>query len=118
MQKLAALSDLEQLVPVVVAVGDQQIAVVRIKDEVYAFAPICTHRAAPLVDGAVTWKRTILCPWHLGTFSLRSGSAMAGPPRESLETYPVVIEHGVAYLDLDSEQHSDEPQGLTSARRR
>jgi nitrite reductase/ring-hydroxylating ferredoxin subunit len=105
--KLAALSDLEQLEPVVVALEGRQIAVVRIGDEVFAFSPICTHRTAPLVDGAVTWKATILCPWHLGTFSLRSGKAMAGPPGQPLPTYPVVVTAGVAYLDAEPADLAD-----------
>ncbi|HEY3062589.1 MAG TPA: Rieske 2Fe-2S domain-containing protein [Chloroflexota bacterium] len=46
----------------------------------YAFSARCTHRPAPLADGAVTWKRTLICPWHLGTFDLRDGRILAGPP--------------------------------------
>jgi nitrite reductase/ring-hydroxylating ferredoxin subunit len=97
--RLAALADLKQLEPVLVTVADEQIAVVRVEDEVYAFSPTCTHRAAPMIDGAVTWKRTILCPWHLGTFSLRTGEAKAGPPDRPLPCYPVTVTDGTAYLD-------------------
>jgi len=99
--RLAAVSDLEQLQPVVVTVEGRAIAVVRIRDDVYAFSALCSHRAAPLVNGAVTWKRTILCPWHLGTFNLRTGAALAGPPREPIPTYPIAIDDGDVYLDAD-----------------
>src|ERR1700761_554548 len=87
--RLAAVADLEQLKPILVTVAGQQVAVVRIEDEVVAFAALCTHRAAPMTGGAVTWKRTILCPWHLGAFSLRTGEAKAGPPDQPLPLYPV-----------------------------
>ncbi|HEY3749524.1 MAG TPA: Rieske 2Fe-2S domain-containing protein, partial [Pseudonocardiaceae bacterium] len=59
----------------------------------------CTHRAAPLADGAVTRRRTVLCPWHLGTFRLTDGSVVAGPPDTAIGSYPVVIRDGCAYLD-------------------
>ena len=98
MHRLAALSELTQLQPILVDVGARTIAMVRIEDEVYAFAARCTHRPSPLDKGAVTWKRTILCPWHLGTFNLRTGKAMAGPPVDPLPVYPVEIVDGVAWL--------------------
>jgi nitrite reductase/ring-hydroxylating ferredoxin subunit len=99
--RLAALDDLAQLEPVVITLDGVDIAVVRIEDEVYAFSPICTHRNAPMINGAVTWKRTILCPWHLGTFNLRTGKAMAGPQQNPLPTYPVIVEDGVVFLDAE-----------------
>jgi len=99
--RLAAVSDLEQLQPVVVTVDERSIAIVRIRDEVYAFSALCSHRAAPLVNGAVTWKRTILCPWHLGTFNLRTGAAVAGPPSAPIPTYPIAIVDGDVYLDAE-----------------
>jgi nitrite reductase/ring-hydroxylating ferredoxin subunit len=100
-QRLAALADLEQLEPILVVVAGQQVAVVRIEDEVFAFAALCTHRAAPMTRGAVTWKRAVLCPWHLGTFSLRTGEAKAGPPDQPLPVYPVSVVDGVAYLNAE-----------------
>jgi nitrite reductase/ring-hydroxylating ferredoxin subunit len=99
--RLATLEELTQLEPVVLTLDGVDIAVVRVEDEAYAFSPTCTHRAAPLIKGAVTWKRTILCPWHLGTFSLRDGRAMAGPQSSPLPTYPLTIRDGVVFLDAE-----------------
>jgi nitrite reductase/ring-hydroxylating ferredoxin subunit len=96
--RLAALTELRQLEPVLAVVDGRGVAVVRIEDEVYAFAATCTHRPGPLYKGAVTWKRTVLCPWHLGTFNLRTGKAMAGPPTDPLQTYPVDVVDGVVWL--------------------
>jgi nitrite reductase/ring-hydroxylating ferredoxin subunit len=95
------MSELEQLSPVVVTLDGCPITIVRVESEVYAFSAMCSHRAAPMVEGAVTWKRTILCPWHLGTFDLRTGRAMAGPPKESIPIYPTVVVGGEVYLDAD-----------------
>ena len=109
MQRLATLSDLVQLEPVLVTVEGRDVAVVLITDEVYAFSPICTHRAAPLIKGAVTWKRTVLCPWHLGTFNLRSGAALAGPCRVPLATYPVTVLDGEVFLDAEPSHDTKGP---------
>jgi nitrite reductase/ring-hydroxylating ferredoxin subunit len=97
--RLAALADLADLVPITLTVREREIAVVRVADEVYAFDAYCTHRTAPLADGAVTRNRTVLCPWHLGTFRLTDGSVVAGPPDTAIGSYPVVIRDGCAYLD-------------------
>jgi nitrite reductase/ring-hydroxylating ferredoxin subunit len=101
------MADLAELVPITVTVHDKPIAVVRVADEVYAIDAYCTHRAAPLVDGAVTRKRTVLCPWHLGTFRLTDGSVVAGPPDTAVGSYPVVLRDGYAYLaDTDESPRS------------
>lgn len=99
MYRLAALADLADLVPITLTVREREIAVVRVEDDVYAFDAYCTHRAAPLVDGAVTRRRTVLCPWHLGTFHLTDGSVSAGPPDTPIGSYPVVLRDGCAWLD-------------------
>ncbi len=101
MHRLVALDDLVELEPVVLTIDGVDIAVVRIDDEAFAFAPTCTHRAAPLVKGAVTRKRTILCPWHLGTFRLTDGKALAGPQSVPLPTYPLAIVDGAVFLDAE-----------------
>ncbi|HEY3872087.1 MAG TPA: Rieske (2Fe-2S) protein [Actinocrinis sp.] len=105
MYRLAAVADLVELTPITLTVQGRQIAVVRIADDVYAFDAVCSHREAPLADGAVTRKRTVLCPWHLGTFRITDGSVVAGPPRVGIRAYPVTIRDGTAYLnetDLES----------------
>jgi nitrite reductase/ring-hydroxylating ferredoxin subunit len=99
--RLVALDELVELDPVVITLDGVDIAVVRIDDEAFAFAPTCTHRAAPLIKGAVTRKRTILCPWHLGTFRLIDGTALAGPQSNPLPIYPVMIVDGTVFLDAE-----------------
>lgn len=104
--RLAAVADLVELTPITLTVRDREIAVVRVADGVYAFDAVCSHRAAPLADGAVTRKRTVLCPWHLGTFRITDGSVVAGPPRSGIRAYPVILSDGWAYLD---ERRLDDP---------
>ena len=115
MRPLVPFADLEQLLPRIVEVAgadgsaQSHLGLVRIDDEVYGFTPTCTHRAAPLIEGAVTWKRTILCPWHLGTYDLRSGRRMAGPPERGLSTFPLKVVDGVVWLDADAAEPGPAP---------
>jgi nitrite reductase/ring-hydroxylating ferredoxin subunit len=99
--RLADFAALEQLQPVLVGVGDSEVAVVRVQEKVYAFSSHCTHRPGPLVEGAVTWKGRVLCPWHLGTFDLDDGRPVSGPPQTPLPVYPTEIDNGVVWLLAD-----------------
>jgi nitrite reductase/ring-hydroxylating ferredoxin subunit len=109
MHRLAALDDLDDLMPIDCTIGERQLTVVRVEEQVYAFAALCSHRDAPLADGAVTRKRTVLCPWHLGTFRLRDGSVVAGPPDSAITTYPVAVRDGVVYL-MEDDDTTDTPE--------
>lgn len=95
---MIALEELAQLEPVLVDVDGRHVALVRVDHEVFAFAAVCTHRPAPLDKAAVTKKATIVCPWHLGTFSLRTGAVTAGPPDAPLPVYTVEIVDGGVWL--------------------
>jgi nitrite reductase/ring-hydroxylating ferredoxin subunit len=101
MHRLATLDDLTELEPRQVTVGGRDLAVVRIGDDVYAFAATCTHRLAPLAEGAVTRKERIVCPWHVGIFNLRDGAVVGGPPESALSVYPVKVIDGEVYLAVD-----------------
>lgn len=120
MYRLADVADLAEFIPITLTVRDRKIAVVRVADDVYAFDAVCSHRDAPLADGAVTRKRTVLCPWHLGTFRITDGSVVAGPPRSGIRAYRVTLHDGSAYLDevdFDSET-LDHPSTRDDPRRR
>lgn len=99
MPKLAMLADLPQLEPRVVGEGDRKVCLVRVDDEVYVIPERCTHRPGPLAEGVVTWKRTLLCPWHLGTFDLRDGRVLAGPPTAPLAVRRAHVSGGEVWLE-------------------
>jgi nitrite reductase/ring-hydroxylating ferredoxin subunit len=100
--RLVAVAELADLEPVARTVRGRELLVVRVGEEVFAFDAYCTHRDAPLAQGAVTRKRTVLCPWHLGTFRITDGSVVAGPPDSPLRGYPVVVRDGWACLEEES----------------
>ena len=69
-------------------VGDQDVLLVRVKDEVFAIDAHCSHYHGPLADGLVVGD-SIRCPWHHACFSLRSGEATRAPALSALAVWTV-----------------------------
>ena len=95
----AALEDLWEGVGLDVNLGDRQLALFRIGEQVFAVDAVCTHGHARLCEGFVEGF-DIECPLHQGRFDLRSGAATCAPAVDALKTYPVRIEGGRVYLSL------------------
>ena len=69
-------------------VGDQDVLLVRVKDEIFAIDAHCSHYHGPLADGLVVGD-SIRCPWHHACFSLRSGEAARAPALSALAVWTV-----------------------------
>ena len=67
---------------------------------VYATDNLCTHGNARLCDGFLEGHE-IECPLHQGKFDVRNGKPLCAPVTESLRIYPVRIEGGRLYLQID-----------------
>lgn len=66
---------------------------------IHALNNRCTHARGPLTEGTVNADEcSVVCPWHYGKFDLRTGTALEGVVRKSLETYQVEIRNGVIYV--------------------
>jgi nitrite reductase/ring-hydroxylating ferredoxin subunit len=85
--------------------GRAPIAVFRLGDEFFATDDTCTHGAASLCDGEV-FGGQVECPFHGGTFDVRTGAATTFPCTKPLAVYPVVVKNGQVYAHLDSEDKS------------
>ncbi|MBM3721823.1 MAG: non-heme iron oxygenase ferredoxin subunit [Actinobacteria bacterium] len=81
-------SDLTTGKPQKVTLGDKDICVVRVNEEVFAVADICSHAEASLSEGEVSGEK-IECWLHGAEFNLRTGEAITPPATESLEVYEV-----------------------------
>ncbi|WP_297836331.1 non-heme iron oxygenase ferredoxin subunit [Pseudomonas sp.] len=80
--------------------GLSSVAVYRVADEYYATDDICSHGQALLSEGDVDEDCVVECPWHGGTFDVRTGEALSFPCVLPIKVYPVKIESGKVYLDL------------------
>ncbi len=81
-------SSLPEGKPQKVAVGDKDVCVARIGEEVFAVADMCTHAEASLSEGDISDFK-IECWLHGAEFDLRTGEAKTPPAVESLETFAV-----------------------------
>lgn len=85
---------------IAVAVAGKEVALYGVDGQVYATANICTHGQARLCDGFLEGAE-IECPLHQGKFDVRTGKAMCAPLTDDIRTYPVKIENGRVFVDLD-----------------
>src|SRR5215472_10912879 len=73
-----ALADLSDGGMLAGHVGDEEVVVARVGNEVFAIAAHCSHYGGPLAEGLVVGD-TVRCPWHHACFSLRTGEALGAP---------------------------------------
>ncbi len=72
-------------------IGERDIAICTVGDQVFAIDNICTHGQARLSDGFLEGCE-IECPLHQGKFDVRDGRPLCEPVREALRSYAVKIE--------------------------
>jgi 3-phenylpropionate/trans-cinnamate dioxygenase ferredoxin component len=83
-----AFSNLTDGKPQKISLGDKDVCVARIGEEVFAVADMCTHSEASLSEGDIS-NYKIECWLHGAEFDLRTGEAMTPPAVEALETFEV-----------------------------
>lgn len=81
--------------------GWQPIAVYRLGEEFFATDDTCTHGAASLSEGDITDGR-VECPFHSGSFDIRTGMVTALPCVKPLGVYPVTVKNGGIYALLEA----------------
>jgi naphthalene 1,2-dioxygenase system ferredoxin subunit len=97
---VAAASDVPDGDVIGVAVTGRDIALYGVEGSIFATDNTCTHGQARLCDGFLDGHE-IECPLHQGKFDVRSGKPTCAPITDDIRTYPVRIEAGRVYLDLN-----------------
>jgi len=99
---VCALAALQDCQPKAVEVQGQRVAVVRVKDEVFAISDICSHAEVPLSEGTVDADGTISCWLHGSQFDLRTGEPDEPPAWEPVPVYEttVVTDNGIDMVAL------------------
>lgn len=64
------------------------ILLVKVDGVIRAIADRCTHRGAPLHEGAVA-DGCVTCPWHDSVFSLQTGAVVRGPATRAQPLFEV-----------------------------
>ncbi|MGO8914296.1 MAG: bifunctional 3-phenylpropionate/cinnamic acid dioxygenase ferredoxin subunit [Stellaceae bacterium] len=80
--------------------GRGPIAVFNLDGAFYAIDDTCTHGQASLAEGFVD-NGVVECPFHAGTFDIRSGRALSLPAEDPVKAYPVRIEGDRVYVIPD-----------------
>jgi 3-phenylpropionate/trans-cinnamate dioxygenase ferredoxin subunit len=76
-------------------------AIYRSPDGAYfASAGRCTHENTHLAGGMVL-DDIIECPKHNGRFDYRTGKALGAPVIVDLQTYPVKVQDGSVFIEID-----------------
>ncbi len=83
-----------------VAVAGRDLALYTVGAAVYATDNLCTHGHARLCDGFLEGHE-IECPLHQGRFDVRNGQPTCAPVTESLRSYPVKVEGGRVFVQIE-----------------
>jgi ethylbenzene dioxygenase ferredoxin subunit len=78
--------------------GMPALAVYNVDGEIFVTDNLCTHGNAMLTDGYQDGD-IIECPFHGGSFDIKSGAAKAFPCQVAIATYPVEIDGGWVCID-------------------
>jgi apoptosis-inducing factor 3 len=81
-------------------VGDAQVLLARIGDDVFAIGSQCTHYGGPLGEGLMVGD-TVRCPWHHACFSLRTGEALRAPALKPVSRWRVDQREGTCYVTTE-----------------
>lgn len=83
--------------------GHQPVAVYNLDGTFYCTDDVCTHGMAFLSDGEVE-DGDVVCPWHEGTFDVKTGKPTGAPCTIPLKSYPCVVEGDTVYIEIPDEE--------------
>ena len=85
-----------------IVVGRLVLAAFNLDGEFYVTDDTCTHGFASLSEGIIDGD-IVECPWHGGTFDIRSGAPRDPPCTVPLNTYRAVVKDGAVWIDLSTD---------------
>ncbi len=97
--KIDTLNDFTGDVKVYV-LQDTPIAVFRRGGEFYAIDDTCSHEEASLAEGELDGYE-IECPLHGARFDIRTGKNLSFPAVIPVRAYPVKVENGEIWIQMD-----------------
>jgi toluene monooxygenase system ferredoxin subunit len=97
--RIAALAELWAGDLVAARIAGTRVLVVRLGDEVHAYEDRCAHLGVALSEGTLD-GRVLTCSAHHWQYDVATGCGI-NPAAARLVRFPVTIEHGVVYVELE-----------------
>ncbi|MBF9033921.1 Rieske 2Fe-2S domain-containing protein [Rhodobacterales bacterium HKCCE2091] len=97
--RLCDLDELEEDEPLRSEVEGIGYAVYKVGELVFVTADLCTHGPGCLSDGLVDGFE-VECPFHGGTFDIRTGAATSAPCEIPVSAWSPVIRDGAVFIDI------------------
>lgn len=80
--------------------GLPPLAAYNVDGEIYCTSNLCTHQLAILTEGFLE-DDVVECPFHGGSFNVRTGAALEFPCTTPLRTFPVTAVGEELYIDIE-----------------
>jgi 3-phenylpropionate/trans-cinnamate dioxygenase ferredoxin subunit len=80
--------------------GAKDILVCKVEGRVFALDDRCTHDDGPLGEGHLDGHQ-VECPRHGARFDVRDGRALRMPAVAPVRTYPVLLEDGQVFVEIE-----------------
>lgn len=100
--KVCTLKELKEETGKRFLVNDIDIAVFKIKNEVFAVSNQCPHQHTQLIYDGLIEDNFVVCPAHGWMFNLKTGCLPTGS--KGLRTFPVLISSNDVYIKVDSKE--------------
>jgi 3-phenylpropionate/trans-cinnamate dioxygenase ferredoxin subunit len=101
-ERLCAVGDVTEALPVRFDVGLHRICLVRLGDDFYAIGDTCSHADVSLSEGEVDAEtKHIECWKHGSCFSLETGVPDVLPATKPVPVYEVSIEGGDVFVEVE-----------------
>jgi NADPH-dependent 2,4-dienoyl-CoA reductase/sulfur reductase-like enzyme/nitrite reductase/ring-hydroxylating ferredoxin subunit len=91
-----------------VEVGGKKVLLARVEGAYRATGDRCPHYGGPLHEGTLCDGR-ITCPWHQGTFDVRTGDLLEPPPLAAIPSFVVRVEGGDVFVEVPDDAKSQRP---------
>jgi 3-phenylpropionate/trans-cinnamate dioxygenase ferredoxin subunit len=101
MEHVCRLDELKDGKTFPATVDNLDIVLIREGDHVYALEDNCSHQDFPLSLGEVR-AGTVTCKAHGSRFDLATGKALNPPAFAPVAVFPIKIEDGEVYVDIDA----------------
>ena len=83
--------------------GHAPFAVFHADGQYFVIDDTCSHADASLSEGTVE-DGHVECPWHSGTFCLKTGAALTFPAVTPIRVYPALVRGGEIFIQPHQEE--------------